>query len=89
MNHVTALDVIDCVTRRTRRGVASLRAGLLDEIGKMASQVGGKGGATARALGPPLFDNAPDPSWPTLRSEAIATPTGALMEENKRCAMFQ
>ncbi|CAM9243938.1 unnamed protein product [Laminaria digitata] len=76
---VLAFSVLPAVSRRPR-GVASLRAGLLDDIGKMASQMG----AGAGAVGRPLFGDSPDPSWPTLRSEAIATPTGESMEENKR-----
>nr|WEU39141.1 glutathione S-transferase [Saccharina japonica] len=47
----------------------------------MASQIGAGAGAP---IGRPLFGDSPDPSWPTLRSEAIATPTGESMEENKR-----
>ena len=66
------------------RGVASLRAGLFDDIGKMASQLGAGAGAP---IGRPLFGDFPDPSWPTLRSEAIATTTGESMEENKRYAI--
>ncbi|CAN0217644.1 unnamed protein product [Ectocarpus sp. 12 AP-2014] len=64
------------------RGVASLRAGLLDDIGKMASKLGASGGAGP--TGPALFGNSLDPSWSSLRGEAIATPTGAGIEENKR-----
>lgn len=63
------------------RGVASLRAGLLDDIGKMASQLGASGSGS---VGPALFGDSPEPSWSNLRSEAIATPTGLQLEENKR-----
>lgn len=47
----------------------------------MASQLGASG---AGPIGPALFGDSPDPSWSNLRSEAIATPTGLKLEENKR-----
>lgn len=66
----------------SRPGVASLRAGLLDDIGKMASQLGASG--PPGPIGPALFsDSDSGPSWLDLRSEALATPTGLKIEENK------
>lgn len=64
-----------------KRGVASLRAGIIDNIGKMASQMRGAGGAQAGEL---LFTGASGPSWEVLHREAVATPTGTSIEENKR-----
>lgn len=61
--------------------MASLRAGILDNIGKMASQMRGSGGAQTGGL---LFTGASGPSWEVLHREAIATPTGIAIEENKR-----
>lgn len=49
----------------------------------MASKMGAGAGA---AVGRPLFGDSPDPSWPSLRSEVVATPTGERLEENKRYA---
>lgn len=71
-----------CLSVPSSRGVASLRAGLLDDIGKMASKLGASGGAGPTV--PSLFGDSPDPSWSSLRGEAVATPTGAGIEENKR-----
>lgn len=47
----------------------------------MASQIRGSGGAETGRL---LFAGASGPSWEALRTEAIATPTGTAIEENKR-----
>eukprot|EP00903_Cladosiphon_okamuranus_P019526 g17957.t1 len=66
----------------SRQGVGSLRAGLLDDIGKMASQLGARG--SGGPIGPALFSDSSDPSWSSLRTEAVATPTGVRIEENKR-----
>ncbi|CAM9197623.1 unnamed protein product [Hapterophycus canaliculatus] len=50
----------------------------------MASQMGANAGTSAGPIGSALFGDNPDPSWSYLRSEALATPTGANMELNKR-----
>lgn len=63
------------------QGVGPLHAGFLDGIRNMASQLGAGARSTA---GSPLFTDCPDPSWSTLRNEAIATPTGASIQENER-----
>eukprot|EP00904_Undaria_pinnatifida_P006533 jgi/Undpi1/3009/HiC_scaffold_14.g06386.m1 len=42
------------------------------------------GAGAGAAVGRPLFGDSPDPSWPSLRSEVVATPTGERLEENKR-----
>ncbi|CAM9332650.1 unnamed protein product [Ascophyllum nodosum] len=68
-----------------KRGVASLRAGIIDDIGKMASQLRGDGEAqTGRPLFPGSSSGSSSLSWSDLRREAIVTPTGNAIEENKR-----
>lgn len=48
----------------------------------MASQLGSSG--SGGPIGPALFSDSPGPSWGTLRTDALDTPTGLRIEENKR-----
>lgn len=69
------------LAQRSARAVGPLRAGFIDDIGKMASQLGAKGPAKSSQS---LFGGCPDPSWRDLCSAAIATTTGVSLGEKKR-----
>lgn len=53
----------------------------MDNIGKIASNLGSGSGA---AVGRPLFEGASGPSWEDLRSRAVDTHRGQILEDNKR-----